>query len=109
MSESTATAWIIERLEIENTKMEEEMGNMDACEEESAGGNSGATPFGRGAWSSMSLFYLLYRRRYGAHATLNLHLIRYPNVVSNMSDSVGLNFLVPGHKNTSEHHQRFDV
>lgn len=43
MSESAATAWIIERLEIENTKMEEDMGNMGACEEESAGGNSGLT------------------------------------------------------------------
>eukprot|EP00903_Cladosiphon_okamuranus_P007137 g6932.t1 len=41
MSESAATAWIIERLEIENTKMEEEMGNMGTCEEDSAGGNSG--------------------------------------------------------------------
>eukprot|EP00752_Nemacystus_decipiens_P011018 g9791.t1 len=41
MSESAATAWIIERLEIENTKMEEEMGNIDTCEEDSAGGNSG--------------------------------------------------------------------
>lgn len=42
MSESAATAWIIERLEMENTKMEEEeeeeVGNMDTCEE-----NSGAT------------------------------------------------------------------
>ena len=44
MSESAATAWIIERLEIENTKMEEEMGNIDTCEEDSAGGNSGAPP-----------------------------------------------------------------
>lgn len=44
MSESAATAWIIERLEVENTKMEEEMGNMDTCEEDSAGGNSGAPP-----------------------------------------------------------------
>lgn len=44
MSESAATAWIIERLEVENTKMEEEMGTLDACEEDSAGGNSGATP-----------------------------------------------------------------
>lgn len=44
MSESAATAWIIERLEVENTKMEEEMGAMDTCEEDSAGGNSGAAP-----------------------------------------------------------------
>lgn len=44
MNESAATAWIIERLEIENSKMEEEMGNMDTCEEGSAGDNSGATP-----------------------------------------------------------------
>lgn len=43
MSESAATAWIIERLEIENTKMEEDMANIGACEEESAGGNSGTT------------------------------------------------------------------
>lgn len=42
MNESAATAWIIERLEIENTKMEEEMGTMDACEEDSTGGHSGA-------------------------------------------------------------------
>lgn len=42
MSENAATAWIIERLEVENTKMEEEMGNIDTCEEDSAGGNSGA-------------------------------------------------------------------
>ncbi|CAM9328498.1 unnamed protein product, partial [Scytosiphon promiscuus] len=41
MSESAATAWIIERLEVENTKMEQEMGNMDTCEEDSADGNSG--------------------------------------------------------------------
>lgn len=44
MSESAATAWIVERLEVENTKMEEEMGAMETCEEDSAGGNSGATP-----------------------------------------------------------------
>lgn len=44
MSEGAATAWIIERLEIENTKMEEEMGSMDRCERDSAGENSGATP-----------------------------------------------------------------
>lgn len=43
MSESAATAWIIERLEMENSKMEEEMGNMDTCEDESAGANSGVT------------------------------------------------------------------
>lgn len=53
MSESAATAWIIERLEIENTKMEEEMGNMDTCEEDSAGGNSGAAPLADGLWSSL--------------------------------------------------------
>ena len=41
MSESAATAWIIDRLEIENTKMEEEMGNMDTCEGDSVGGKSG--------------------------------------------------------------------
>lgn len=34
MNESAATAWIIERLEMENTKMEEEMGNMAACDED---------------------------------------------------------------------------
>lgn len=33
MSESTATAWIIERLEIENSKMDEEMGNVNSCED----------------------------------------------------------------------------
>ncbi|CAM9356733.1 unnamed protein product [Ectocarpus sp. 12 AP-2014] len=41
MSESAATAWIIDRLEIENTKMEEEMGTMESCEEDSNCGNSG--------------------------------------------------------------------
>ena len=41
MSESDATAWIIDRLEIENTKMEEEMGNMDTSEGDSADGKSG--------------------------------------------------------------------
>lgn len=43
MSESAATSWIIERLEIENTKMEEEMGNMDSCEDGFVGVTSGAT------------------------------------------------------------------
>lgn len=33
MSESTATAWIIERLEVENSKMEEEMENVNSCED----------------------------------------------------------------------------
>ncbi len=41
MSESAATAWIIERLEVENTKMEVAMSN-DTCDDDSAGGNSGA-------------------------------------------------------------------
>ena len=41
MSESAATAWIIDRLEIENTKIEEEMGNMENCEGDSVGGKSG--------------------------------------------------------------------
>lgn len=45
MSESAATAWIIDRLEIENTKMEEEMGTMESCEEDSNGGNSGGSIF----------------------------------------------------------------
>lgn len=43
MSESAATAWIIDRLEIENTKMEEDMGTMESCEEDSNGGNSGGS------------------------------------------------------------------
>lgn len=64
MSESAATAWIIERLEIENTKMEEEMGNMDTCEEESAGGNSGATPLADVLWGSSSVFSHLHRQRF---------------------------------------------
>ena len=42
MSESTATEWIIERLHTENSIKEDVMGNMDTCEEDSAGGNSGA-------------------------------------------------------------------
>lgn len=41
MSETAATAWIIEHLEIENTKMEEEMGNMETCEDDFAGIDSG--------------------------------------------------------------------
>lgn len=45
MSESAATAWIIERLEVENTEMEEEMGNLDTCEEDSADGHSGVERF----------------------------------------------------------------
>lgn len=45
MSESAATAWIIEHLEIENTKMEEEMGNMETCEDDFGGVGSGTTPF----------------------------------------------------------------
>lgn len=45
MSESAATAWIIERLELENNKMEQEMGNMDTCEEDSADENSGVSHF----------------------------------------------------------------
>lgn len=38
MSESAATAWIIERLEIENSKIEQEVGNLDTSEEQSAEG-----------------------------------------------------------------------
>lgn len=34
MSESAATAWIIQRLEMENSKMEEEMGNINACDDD---------------------------------------------------------------------------
>lgn len=41
MSESAATAWIIERLETENSKIEEEMGSMETCEEDSTEDNSG--------------------------------------------------------------------
>lgn len=41
MSESAATAWIIERLEVENTKMQEEMGNMDTCQDNFDGTISG--------------------------------------------------------------------
>lgn len=57
MSESAATAWIIERLEIEDTKMEEDMGNMDTCEEDSAGGNSGATPLAEVLLSSFAVVF----------------------------------------------------
>lgn len=109
MSESAATAWIIERLEIENTKMEEEMGNMDACEEDSAGGNSGATPLWEGLWSSLPLFHFLRRERYRAHATLNLLLNLLSEGLSKRFDYVGLNFLVPRHRNTSNQHQAYEI
>lgn len=109
MSESAATAWIIERLEIENTKMEEEMGNMDACEEDSAGGNSGATPLWEGLWSSLPLFHFLRRERYRAHATLNLLLNLLSEALSKIFDYVGLNFLVPRHRNTSNQHQAYEI
>lgn len=41
MSETAATAWIIEHLEIENAKMEEEMGSMETCEDDFVGIVSG--------------------------------------------------------------------